>query len=143
MAAYGITISDIHGHVYDGRAGLAHVSFPVAVEAVAIQAEIEYAAQHQGHFAILTDCLMLASILTGGSNSWPWDRATLIAKLQSALAINLDISISFVTPRRHNVRADWVARSFAHGSLPQDWIQIQGRIWGWGSPGHGPPHSWI
>ncbi|CAN1754162.1 hypothetical protein LINPERHAP1_LOCUS5407 [Linum perenne] len=79
-------------------------------------------------FAILTDCLMLASILTGGSNSWPWDRATLIEKLQSALVINLDISISFVTPRRHNVRADWVARSFAHGSLPQDWIQIADAI---------------
>ncbi|CAN1174715.1 hypothetical protein LINPERHAP2_LOCUS31491, partial [Linum perenne] len=20
---------------------------------------------------------------------------------------------------------------------------VQGRIWGWGSPGHGPPHSWV
>ncbi|CAN0927420.1 hypothetical protein LINGRAHAP2_LOCUS35891 [Linum grandiflorum] len=71
LAAYGITVTDSHGFVYDGRVGLTFVSSPIAAEAKAIHAAVEYAAHHQGPSRISSDCQLLIEILKDDSKPWP------------------------------------------------------------------------
>ncbi|CAN1229401.1 Putative ribonuclease H protein At1g65750 [Linum grandiflorum] len=120
-AAYGFTVSNVHGTVYDGKVGQAFVTSPVAAEAVAIFEAIEYAKHHEGQSTIFSDCLVLVDILKDGAKPWPWDCSSTIAHIRRALLIHLQIKIRF-TPRSSNGRADWAVKSFIHGTLPTDWV---------------------
>ncbi|CAN0846889.1 Putative ribonuclease H protein At1g65750 [Linum grandiflorum] len=121
LAAYGFTVMDVHGTVYDGRVGPAYVSSPMAAETRAILEAIEYAKHHGGQSTIFSDCLTLVDILNDRTKPWPWDCYSLVALIQRTMPTNHGISIRYL-PRNMNRRADWLVKSFIHGTLPSDWI---------------------
>ncbi|CAL1384095.1 unnamed protein product [Linum trigynum] len=123
LVAYGITIANSHGQVYDGKAETFLCSHPIQAEALGLLNAILLAVQDGIPTCIRTDCQVLSLALNQDSSAWPWHCRATIAQMSLLLRSAPWIRIEFV-PRRLNRLADWVACQVRDASLPLEWILI-------------------
>ncbi|CAL1384016.1 unnamed protein product [Linum trigynum] len=123
LAAYGITIANAHGQVYDGKADSFLCSHPIQAEAFGLLNAILIAAHDTEPTCIRTDCQVLTLALRQDPSLWPWQCRATIARMVSVIHSAPWIKVEFV-PRRLNSLADWVAGQARLNTLPVDWIVI-------------------
>ncbi|CAL1408646.1 unnamed protein product [Linum trigynum] len=122
-AAYGVVVINHHGQVCDGRADTLLCSTPFEAETKALLEGLKLAQEYGTECVVQSDCQTLVKALNQDSRSWPWRGAAWIGTMVSILRANPQIKVKAVA-RKFNVRADWVARSLARSSLPDDWISV-------------------
>ncbi|CAL1398685.1 unnamed protein product [Linum trigynum] len=122
-AAYGVVVVNHHGQVCDGRAETLLCSTPIEAEAKALLEGLKLAQEYGSECTVQSDCQMLVNALNHNQSRWPWRCAAWINSMVTILRANPNINVKEV-PRALNVRADWVARSKARSTLPDDWINI-------------------
>ncbi|CAL1383908.1 unnamed protein product [Linum trigynum] len=122
-AAYGVVVINHHGQVCDGRADILLCSTPFEAEAKALLEGLKLAQEYGGECIVQSDCLNLVQALRQDKAGWPWRGAAWMGSMKSILQASNRIEVRFVH-RKFNARADWVARSLARNSLPDDWISI-------------------
>ncbi|CAL1390496.1 unnamed protein product [Linum trigynum] len=122
-AAYGYVILNNHGQVCDGAAGPVTCSSPIEAEAMAIQEAIFAAKRLNATVHVKSDCLSLVNAMARTPEFWPWACAARLSVVTAILDSEPRIKVEFFS-RKNNFRADWIARSFNQGSLPEDWITV-------------------
>ncbi|CAL1371697.1 unnamed protein product [Linum trigynum] len=122
-AAYGVVVVNHHGQVCNGRAENLLCSTPIEAETKALLEGVKLAQEYGSECTVQSDYQVLVKPLDNDSSRCPWRCAAWIGSIVSILRTNLLIKIKEV-PKTLNVRADWVARSKARASLPDDWINI-------------------
>ncbi|CAL1397336.1 unnamed protein product [Linum trigynum] len=122
-AAYGVVVVNHHGQVCDGRAENLLCSTPIEAETKALLEGVKLAQEYGSECTVHSDCQVLVKAVDNDRSRWPWRCAAWISSIVSILRSNPLIKIKEVS-RTLNVRADWVARSKARASLPDDWINI-------------------
>ncbi|CAL1404182.1 unnamed protein product [Linum trigynum] len=122
-AAYGVVVVNHHGQVCDGRAENLLCSTPIEAETKALLEGVKLAQEYGTECTIQSDCQVLVKALKLNQSRWPWRCTSWIGSIVSILRTNPLIQVKDV-PRALNVRADWVARSKARASFPDDWINI-------------------
>ncbi|CAL1384232.1 unnamed protein product [Linum trigynum] len=127
VAAYGITIADSHGQVYDGEAETLFCSYMIQAEAVALLNAVVLAAQVSCPTCVKSDCEVLATALKKPPDLWPWQCRATLARVIDILHYATWITVEF-TLRCFNGIAYWVAKSARESCLPVDWITIANLI---------------
>ncbi|CAN1807224.1 hypothetical protein LINPERHAP1_LOCUS24963 [Linum perenne] len=111
-------MSNSAGKIIDGTAGTFYYNTPIVSEARAILEATKIARQE---IVIFSDCQELISAINGPKHRWPWECLGYIGRILD-LSANLNNITYLFTPRKMNVKADWVARNARLGLLNGDWV---------------------